>query len=271
MRGLRLFALLLLGAAVPVASQTFTCCTGSGCTGGVSNNPVFFAALGDLYYATSLSWSWNNYGWADAAAGTASDYCNFANGWNDYEGLRSPCDSTGALTNLDLGSQWLTGTIPQSLGVLTTLNTLVLSSNLFTGTIPATLGNLTGLTYLSVAVNTLPGSIPSTLGSLTALQRLEMDFNNISGSLPSTLGSLTALQHMHLFVNQLSGTLPPGLAALTALTSIDLMLDENVNTTPLRHAGNSIACHSVTPHGWQQEVHRQEGVCHLLADLSRQR
>jgi len=71
----------------------FACCTGSNCTGGVSNDPVTCAALGDLYYATSgNAWSAKQ-GWSSAAAGTATDFCTFAQS-------AGGCDGAGVLTSL---------------------------------------------------------------------------------------------------------------------------------------------------------------------------
>ena len=73
--------------------MNFTCCTGSNCTGGVSNDPVTCAALGDLYYATSgNAWSAKQ-GWSSAAAGTATDFCTFAQS-------AGGCDGAGVLTSL---------------------------------------------------------------------------------------------------------------------------------------------------------------------------
>ena len=63
-------ALALLASLASVASQpsseaytappapAFTCCTGSACTGGVSNDAATCAALGELYAATAgANWS----------------------------------------------------------------------------------------------------------------------------------------------------------------------------------------------------------------------
>jgi hypothetical protein len=76
---------------------TFICCSGAGCTGGVSNDAATCAALGDLYNAAKgagvgygAAWT-NTSGWASAAAGNATDYCTFRGSF---------CDSTGALTFL---------------------------------------------------------------------------------------------------------------------------------------------------------------------------
>ncbi len=47
---------------------------------------------------------------------------------------------------LDLGSNWLRGSLPESLGALTGLQYLGLMDNLLTGAVPQAIGSLTGLT-----------------------------------------------------------------------------------------------------------------------------
>ena len=51
-------------------------------------------ALGDLYYATNGARWLNNLGWERAAAGTATDYCDF------YMSFGAACDEGLAFTNL---------------------------------------------------------------------------------------------------------------------------------------------------------------------------
>ena len=91
-----LFAALLLLCVPSFATAAFTCCTGSGCSGGVSNNPVVCAALGDLYTATNGQ-NWTNSpsggGWNAAAAGMPTDYCTFA-AWSAL------CNGSGVVTSL---------------------------------------------------------------------------------------------------------------------------------------------------------------------------
>lgn len=121
-------SLLLLGV-LGVSAQTFTC--------SVTNNPVFCSALGDLYYATNGSRWTVNTGWSSAAAGTPTSYCSF------YKTYSTPCNGAGVLTSLCvhlcsppcsalslsppcsmLYNNKLSGTIPPSLGSLTSLQML---------------------------------------------------------------------------------------------------------------------------------------------------
>ena len=69
-------------------------------------------------------------------------------------------------TELDLGSQGLTGSIPPEIGDLTNLTLLDLSENQLTGYIPPEIGNLTNLEYLLLQSNQLTGKIPKSICDL---------------------------------------------------------------------------------------------------------
>jgi len=104
------------------------------------NDPAVCNALGDLYYATNGGGWTNRGGWASAAAGNATDYCGF---WQ----FDSPTCSGGALTLLCVSG----------LLVMRRLTRLALrrarswlSVNSLSGTIPSSLGSLTSLRELCV-------------------------------------------------------------------------------------------------------------------------
>ena len=144
-----------------------------------------------------------------------------------------------ALRELRLAWNRLTGTIPPELGQLTQLGQLVLGGNRLTGAIPPELGSIgPTLTTLQLSgPNPLPtgiglsGSIPQQLGNLTGLQQLWLNGNRLTGTIPTRLGRLTNLIGLHLDKNQLSGSIPTQLGALSNLT--DLQLQDNQLTGPL--------------------------------------
>jgi Leucine-rich repeat (LRR) protein/PKD repeat protein len=137
--------------------------------------------------------------------------------------LPSSLGNLTSLTRLNLYFNKLSGTIPTELGDLTHLTYLDLSYNRhLSSTIPAQLGNLTQLAYLNLGLNQLSGSIPTQLTSLTSLTWLDLDDNELSGSIPTGLGDLTKLTYLVLAGNQLSGTIPTELGKLTDLTYLDL-------------------------------------------------
>ena len=69
-------------------------------------------------------------------------------------------------TELDLGSQGLTGSIPPEIGSLTNLRHLYLYNNQLTGSIPPEIGDLTNLTHLYLENNQLTEVIPEGICNL---------------------------------------------------------------------------------------------------------
>ena len=130
--------------------------------------------------------------------------------------------SGGRVTQLNLNSKQLTGSIPPEIGGLTALQFLNLAGNQLTGAIPTELASLTGLQSLGLSYNRLTGPIPSEFGGLTALQSLDLGSNQLTGPIPSEFGGLTALQSLYLGYNQLTGPIPTELASLTGLQSLVL-------------------------------------------------
>ena len=175
-------------------------------------------ALIALYNSTGgAEWS-NSTGWL-GAAGTECD-------WYGITCLN------GSVTELRLGGNSLSGSIPSELVNLTNLRDLYLHDNSLSGNIPAELGNLTNLTSLALHSNSLSGSIPSELGNLTNLTNLYLDDNRLSGNIPAELGNLTNLSDLFLYSNSLSGSIPAELGNLTNLTVLDLKLNSLSDSIP---------------------------------------
>ena len=91
--------------------------------------------------------------------------------WTTTWDLSTPMDdwygvtlTDGRVTELDLGNNGLTGSIPSELGSLSNLTDLLLYDNSLTGSIPPELGNLSNLRSLELAVNSLTGRIPPRAG-----------------------------------------------------------------------------------------------------------
>ena len=81
----------------------------------------------------------------------------------------------------------LGGTIPTTLGLLTTLQSFSIAECAFTGTIPETLGNLGLMQQMWLYGNELTGEIPASLGNLSFLKILEVEGNNLSDSMPQSI------------------------------------------------------------------------------------
>ena len=127
--------------------------------------------------------------------------------------------TSGFVSQIDLESNHLSGSIPTELGTLTNLEDLNLYGNNLTGIIPAELGNLSKLWSLDLGGNQLSGSIPAEVGNLGMLERLWLGANLLSGTIPAELGNLSTLQSFDLSFgnNQLTGSIPMSFLNLVSL------------------------------------------------------
>ncbi|KAL4392884.1 probable LRR receptor-like serine/threonine-protein kinase At2g16250 [Arachis hypogaea] len=114
----------------------------------------------------------------------------------------------GALQVLDLSSCSITGSIPESIGGLILLKSVLLSGNSLTGRMPSGLGMLSNLSVLDLSGNELSGSIPDSLFSLGNLTSLNLSSNYLSGNVPNQLSNLSGLETLDLSNNALTGNVP---------------------------------------------------------------
>jgi len=140
--------------------------------------------------------------------------------------------TNGDIIKVIVSNNNLTGTIPASLGNLTSLTQLFLLGNQLTGSIPAELGNLTNLTHLELYSNQLSGSIPASLGNLSKLTALYLSSNQLNGTIPSSLGSLNKLASLWLYNNKLSGSLPASFSGLVAMTQFYVFNNQLTGVLP---------------------------------------
>ena len=172
----------------------------------------------------------------DALRGTAALNWDVATAIADWDGVTvgraggNPNQPKG-VTELDLGGDSLTGTIPAALGDLSTLTTLRLEDNGLTGAVPAELGSLSTLEVLRLEDNSLTGAIPAELGDLSNLTTLRLEGNGLTGAIPAELGDLSNLEILRLQDNGLTGGIPAELGDLSNLTV--LFLENNDLTGPI--------------------------------------
>ena len=133
----------------------------------------------------------------------------------DWSGVR--VDGGGRVTELRLGDNNLTGTIPRELGELANLKRLYLSENGLRGPIPPKLGELANLEGLWLRGNDLTGPIPRKLGGLANLKLLDLDGNKLTGPVPPELGRLANLATLDLRNNDLTDAIPRELGNLANL------------------------------------------------------
>ena len=167
---------------------------------------------------------------------------NNSEGWltdaplEDWYGLS--VDSAGAVTELRLAANALSGAIPAELGELTRLEFIDLFGNDLTGPIPRELGGPDRLWWvLDLGDNELTGPIPPELGELSDLRYLDLSNNELAGPVPPELQGLASVETLHLSGNNLTGPVPAALGKLGRLEMLNLSDNSLTGSIPPEVAG----------------------------------
>lgn len=178
---------------------------------------------------------------------------NVADGW-----LTAPLDqwhgvglnAEGRVTYLDLNNNNLTGTLPESLKNLDSLESFFfyvnpnLEGNLFdflanypnlqrvsahdcafTGTILPEVFH-PGLLEIRVFNNQLTGEIPIEIGNSPLLDQFHVANNLLTGTIPTTISELKHVRELNLSQNDIAGTIP---AEIGQMDSLRFLFLENMN------------------------------------------
>ena len=121
------------------------------------------------------------------------------------------------LRNLNLQNNSFYNEIPPEIGRLHRLQFLLLNNNTITGTIPSNLSSCANLIWFHVAVNDLVGEIPAKLGTLSKLKVFTIHINSLTGIIPHSFGNLSSLEGFSAAYNNLGGSIPDSLGQLTKL------------------------------------------------------
>ncbi|KAG0488878.1 hypothetical protein HPP92_007689 [Vanilla planifolia] len=144
--------------------------------------------------------------WNDS---TSSSHCS-------WFGIQ--CNSNGAVANITLSNQNITGPIPVSICNLTNLRILDLQNNFVSGGFPSVLYNCSNLSYLDLSQNLLVGQLPADINRLPPnLTQLILSNNNFTGDIPTSIGQLPAVKSLCLDYNLFNGTLPAEIGNLSTL------------------------------------------------------
>ncbi|KAG0369858.1 hypothetical protein BGZ54_008596, partial [Gamsiella multidivaricata] len=103
------------------------------------------------------------------------------------------CNANGQIIYIYLAGQGLSGTLPDSLGGLSSLQYLLLYYNNLSGPIPPSLTNAP-LLILDLSHNRISGSLPSSAPGWTNLGTLNLEQNALTGPLPDWV---TTLPNLH--------------------------------------------------------------------------
>lgn len=121
-------------------------------------------------------------------------------------------DSIGYMTSLQriglANSLNLKGSIPTSIGLLSNLFLVVIQNTSITGSIPSEMGDCSSLVVFACGYNKFSNAIPSELGKLVNLEVFRVQNSFISSSLPSELMMLPNLINFNVSVNLLAGSIP---------------------------------------------------------------
>ncbi|PAN11859.1 hypothetical protein PAHAL_2G222800 [Panicum hallii] len=124
---------------------------------------------------------------------------------------------------LDLTGNFLFGSIPASLGNVSSLNYILLAENNLEGSIPEALGHILNLTVLDLGYNRFSGNVPAMIYNISSLRYLRLSTNRLEGQILLNTGhSLPNLESLILSSNALSGIVPASLANMSKLQVIDL-------------------------------------------------
>lgn len=118
----------------------------------------------------------------------------------------APCykSLTTSSTELVCFDANLQGTIPETIGLLTALETIWLSHNSLRGSIPSSIQHLAKLTDLDLSRNMLISTIPTEIGKVSNLEIIDLDNNLLEGPIPSEIGALVHMKGIFLEKNKLS-------------------------------------------------------------------
>lgn len=113
----------------------------------------------------------------------------------------------------------LQGTLPEELGLLTSLTTLTIARNpLLISKIPSSFRNLTKLRQLTLTFNNLQGPwTEGLLEEMTDLTGLYLNYNDLNMTLPVDLGNRTSLVRLGLAGNKIHGGIPSEYGKLYSL------------------------------------------------------
>ncbi|XP_061950961.1 receptor-like protein 45 [Populus nigra] len=127
-----------------------------------------------------------------------------------------------SLQGLDLSNNILQGQIPEGIGNMSSLEFLDLSGNNFSGCLPSGFDTSSNLRYVYLSRNKLQGPIAMTFYNSSEIFALDLPHNNLTGTIPKWIDRLSNLRFLLLSSNNLEGEIPIRLCRLDQLIVIDL-------------------------------------------------
>ncbi len=173
---------------------------------------------------------------------------------NTWYGIKT--NAEGAVTEIDLESNYLKGRLPENVTGLKKLKVLNIGSSSlngplppvwlesqsmeklklhncgFTGSLPLSITKLKELSYLYLYGNHFTGAIPVDLYQLTELRELRINSNQLSGIISPKISALKKLRVLHLNYNQLSGNIPDEISQIPYMNYLDISNNQLTGPIP---------------------------------------
>ncbi|XP_039023301.1 systemin receptor SR160-like [Hibiscus syriacus] len=119
---------------------------------------------------------------------------------------------------IDISSTRVIGSIPPSIGNITSLVAFIGYNSFIQGQIPTSMMNLSRLEYLSLDMDYMSGEISSSISNLKSLKFLSLMQNSFHGPIPETICTISSLWYLALAINSFTGNLPDCLGQLLDLS-----------------------------------------------------
>ncbi|MDR2131160.1 MAG: hypothetical protein LBP56_08390 [Odoribacteraceae bacterium] len=207
----------------------------------IINNPLLAGAIPEsisrLQKITNLTMQGNAFTALPTSIGEMVNLTSIRLDGNDFQGTIP--ESIGNLKNLTTlyinrpeknPYKGLIGSIPASIGNITTLKYFRLENNQLSGSIPETFSGLTSMMEFHLSNNELTGSLPGFFATFPDLTELYLDNNGLSGSLPVDFRDFARIQELNLYNNNFEGTIPEGFQGKgTSYTRTGYFLDLRLN------------------------------------------
>lgn len=148
---------------------------------------------------------------------------NWTNKWDFNEPVSSWYGVTvvdDKIVGINLSSNNLVGTIPNSIQELKYLESFNVFKNKLKGEFPSDIFRIKSLKNINVSFNSFTGNLTENISLATNLVTLEAFMNQLSGNLPENIENLKNLELLSLFSNNFSGKLPQGIYKLKNLKEL---------------------------------------------------
>uniref|UniRef100_A0A0E0KVY9 non-specific serine/threonine protein kinase n=1 Tax=Oryza punctata TaxID=4537 RepID=A0A0E0KVY9_ORYPU len=143
------------------------------------------------------------------------------------------------LVNLNLGNNWLTGSLSPIWHPQTALQSIVISTNRIAGKLPANFSAIfPSLSALDLSDNNFYGEIPMSLCSIKHMKDLSLSNNNFSGEMPACVFTdFPELWTLSASNNQLGGLVLGGMKKLSIRFAMHLQNNKFEGTLPRNLSG----------------------------------